>query len=75
MNFNITGAATSPKTATTPGRISPTPQADHARGINPAPSATVEISDAARRAHSGGPGQARKHGPRPLNIIWGDSPK
>ena len=40
-----------------------------------APAATVEISAAARQAHSGGPGHAGKHGPRPLNIIWGDSPK
>ena len=40
-----------------------------------APAATVEISTAARQMHSGGPGHAGKHGPRPLNIIWGDSPK
>jgi len=75
LNFNITGSATSPKTTTAPGRIAPAPQPDHMQGVKPAPSATVEISAAARQAHSGGAGHAGKHGPRPLNIIWGDSPK
>ena len=39
------------------------------------PAATVEISSGARRAASGGQGYAPKHGIRPLNIIWGDSPR
>ena len=33
------------------------------------------LAPAAWQAYSGGPEHAGKHGPRPLNIIWGDSPK
>lgn len=61
----------------TPTLIAPTAPRSAAptSASTPAPAAIVEISAAARQAHSGGPGHAGKHGPRPLNIIWGDSPK
>jgi len=75
MNFKISGTAPRPQTATAPATVSALPVMAPAQATKPAPSATVEISSAARQAHSGGPGHAAKHGPRPLNIIWGDSPR
>ena len=62
------------KTPTLFAPAAPRAQASKAAS-KPAPAATVEISDAAREAHSGGPIYLGKHGPRLLNIIWGDSPK
>ena len=44
-------------------------------GNKPGPAATVEISSGARQAAAAGKGHAPKHGLRPLNIIWGDSPQ
>ena len=69
MSVIVSGKAPTLFAPTAPRSQAPAPAS------KAAPAATVEISAAARRAHSGGPGYAGKHGPRPLNIIWGDSPK
>ena len=53
----------------------PAPEAGFAPAATPAPAATVEISSAARGAHSKGEPHAPAHKIRPLNIIWGNSPK
>ena len=75
MNVNISNIKTTPAAAGTAGRTAPAPSAGYARPAKPAPAATVEISDGARRASSTGKGHAPEHKIRPLNIIWGDSPR
>ena len=69
MSIIISGKTPALIAAAPPRSAAPAPASTSA------PAATVEISDAAREAHSGGPIYLGKHGPRPLNIIWGDSPK
>ncbi len=53
----------------------PTSNAGYAQSAKPAPAATVEISSGARLAAATGQGHAPAPKIRPLNIIWGDSPR
>lgn len=73
MNVIISGVTPNPAAATKPR--SPAPKTVHAPTANHTPAATVEISSAARNAHSAGPGHTAEHKLRPLNIIWGNSPR
>ena len=52
----------------------PVAETGFAPAAKPAPAATVEISSAARGAHSKGEQHAPTHKVRPLNIIWGNGP-
>jgi len=73
MNFIISGATPNPAAATTPR--TPAPKAVRVPAAKQAPVAIVEISSAAKQAHSAGQEHATEHKMRPLNIIWGNGPK
>lgn len=72
MRVIYSGASPKPIVSTSYSTAS-APGASFAPAATPA--ATVEISSAARGAYSKGEQHAPAHKIRPLNIIWGNSPK
>lgn len=75
MSVVISGSTPYSITDIAPRSVTTVAGTDTAQATNPAPAATVEISSEARQAYSDGQDFPDDPGMRPLNIIWGNSPK